>query len=230
MDKVKTFRSSRRWRDFAHLLKVERGFRCARSGRVYAGAAELVAHHTVELTEDNVDDPGISLNPALIEVISADEHNKEHRRFGYGGHEAYIIFGSPLSGKTTLAREMMGPGDIALDIDWLHGAITLGGPRKSRDPDDSLKFNLYGLRDCLLDQIRRRYGGWRDAYIIGGYPRAADRERLARSLKAELIYCDSAEEECVRRFHESGRPSEWLGYISAWWRDADIPVRDKPPG
>jgi hypothetical protein len=183
-----------------------------------------VAHHTVELTEDNVEDPGISLNPAFIEIISADEHNKEHRRFGYGSRGVYIIFGSPLSGKTTLAREMMRPGDIALDTDWLYGALTLKDPHRGHSQDNSLKFNLFGLRDCLLDQIKRRYGGWRDAYVIGGYPRAADRERLAQSLKAELIYCDSSKDECVKRFHESGRPSEWLDYISAWWRDADIPA------
>lgn len=213
MDKIHNFYCSKAWRDLAFRLKVERGGKCERSGEIFADLSQLIAHHTIELTEDNVDNPAISLNPDLIEIISFNEHNKEHRRFGHK-KKVYIVWGSPLSGKTTAVREMMRYGDIVLDMDALWQAITFQ-PLYSKP--DNVRFNIFALRDNLLDQIKTRHGQWYDAYVIGGYPDKYERERLAQALGAELIYCEGTMQECLDRRRESGKPAAWDKYITDWW-------------
>ena len=214
MDKLKQFYNSRTWRSLSHQLKIERGYTCERTGITVTNASELIAHHKIELTESNVDDPNISLNPDNIEIILFSEHNKEHRRFGTHDHGVYIVYGSPLSGKTTLVRETMRKGDIVVDIDMIWEAVTLSD---NYDKPNNLKFNVFTIRDNLIDQIKTRFGGWIDAYIIGGYPNKTERDRLQQRLNAELIYVDSTKDECLQRLHESNRPKVWEEYITQWW-------------
>ena len=101
-------------------------------------------------------------------------------------------------------------GDIVLDIDALWQAITF---QDEYVKPNNCRFNVFKLRDELLDQIKTRYGKWNDAYIIGGYPDKYERERLAQSIGAELIYCESTKEECIARAIETGRPKNGLDYI-----------------
>lgn len=216
MDKLHAFYISKPWRDLSYYIKVARGGKCESCGFIATTKEEwamLIAHHEVDLTEENVDDPRISLNPDLIKIKCLDCHNKEHRRFGHSKH-VYIVWGSPLSGKTTAVREMMRPGDIVLDIDRIWSAVTL---LPEYVKPDNVRFNIFALRDNLLDQIKTRYGQWYDAYIIGGYPDKYERERMAASLGAELIYCESTMQECLDRRRESGRPEKWDEYIREWW-------------
>lgn len=216
MDKLHAFYCGKDWREFSYRLKVERGGKCERCGFIAATKEDwglLIGHHKKKLTEDNVGDPAISLNPELTEIICLYCHNKEHRRFGHR-KRVYIVWGSPLSGKTTAVREMARYGDIVLDMDQLWQAITLL-PKYSKP--DNCRFNVFALRDNLLDQIKTRYGQWYDAYVIGGYPDKSERDRLAQTLGAELIYCESDKAECLRRRKESGRPEIWDKYILDWW-------------
>jgi len=213
MDKLHSFYCSKNWRDLAFRLKVERGGKCERCGETPLDWAYLIGHHKIDITEDNVDDPAIALNPALVEIICFDCHNKEHRRFGHS-KRVYIVWGSPLSGKTTTVRQMMRYGDIVLDIDALWEAVTMQ-PKYSKP--DNCRYNMFALRDALLDQIKTRYGQWYDAYIIGGYPDKYERERLSQSLGAELIYCESSKEECLKRLEQSGKPRAWEQYVNDWW-------------
>lgn len=216
MDKVHQFYCRKPWRDLSYNLKIERGGKCSRCSFQVIDRKDfkyLIGHHKIELTEDNVDDPNISLNPDNIEIICHDCHNKEHKRFG-NKKNVYIVYGSPLSGKNYLVNDLKKYGDIVLDIDEIWKAITLED--KYIKPNN-IRFNVFKLRDELLDQIKTRYGQWYNAYIIGGYPDKYERERIAKELGAELIYCESTQEECIERAIETGRPSEWLRYINQWW-------------
>jgi hypothetical protein len=213
MDKLHKFYCSKSWRELALKLKIERGGKCERTGIIYADLSKLIAHHKIELTEDNVDDPYIALNPDNIEIISHSEHNREHARFG-NKKNVYIIYGSPLSGKTTLVKELMGYGDIVLDLDSLWQAVTM---QDRYTKPNNIRFNVFKIRDDLLDQIKKRYGNWYDAYIIGGYPDKYERERLAEELGAELIYVESTKAECIERAMNSGRGMKWVEYVEAWW-------------
>lgn len=214
--KLHTFYCSKAWRDLSYRRKVEEKGRCQRCG-AYPGMEYLIGHHKIELDENNVDDANISLNPELIEVICIACHNREHKPYYKQKRKerhVYIVYGSPLSGKTTMVREMMQEGDIVLDIDAIWQAITF---QPNHIKPDNCKYNVFKLRDDLYDQIKTRYGKWNDAYIIGGYPDKYERERVARELGAELIYCESTKEECLRRRIESGRPEEYDEYIKKWW-------------
>ncbi|SHI75528.1 hypothetical protein SAMN02745975_00540 [Geosporobacter subterraneus DSM 17957] len=217
MDVLHRFYCRKDWRDLTHSLKIERGGKCNRCSEIILDFRYLIGHHTIELTEDNVDDPNISLNPELIEIICLDCHNKEHRRFGHK-QQVYIVWGSPLSGKTTTVRQMMQYGDIVLDIDALWQAVTFQ-PEYSKPKN--VRFNIFTIRDNIIDQIKTRYGQWYDAYIIGGYPEKYERQKLAESLGAELIYCESTKEECLKRLYDSEKPKEWEKYIHDWWEVYD---------
>jgi len=211
MDKLQEFYTGKPWRTLTYKLKVERGGRCERCGYRPAHFTNLIGHHKEHLTEYNVDDASVSLNPDLIEIICHRCHDEEHRRFGHKSR-VYIVYGSPCSGKTTMVQDIMKKGDIVLDIDALWNAVTY-----ANDKPNGIRFNVFRLRDCLYDQIKTRYGKWVDAYVIGGYPDKYDRERTAKELNAELIYCESTKEECMERFYKSGKPEAWEGYIDTWW-------------
>ena len=81
----------------------------------------------------------------------------------------------------------------------------------------NVRFNIFKLRDSLLDQIKTRYGQWYDAYVISSLPDKYERERLKQELGAELLYCESTIEECLERRMNSERPQEWDEYIKDWW-------------
>jgi len=213
MDKVHLFYCSKDWRDLSYALKIAAKGKCLRCNEILEDFSQLIGHHKIELTEENVDDPNISLNPELIEIICFNCHNKEHRRFGNKQH-VYIVWGSPLSGKNTLVRQMMQYGDIVLDMDALWQAVTM---QPEYIKPNNCRFNIFKLRDELLDQIKTRYGQWYDAYVIGGYPDKYERERLAQTLGAELIHCESTKEECLKRLEISGKPKAWEKYIIEWW-------------
>ena len=217
MDKLHQFYCSKPWRDLSYNLKIAAGGKCNRCGEVFVDFSLLIGHHTIELTEDNVDNPEIALNPELIEIICFSCHNVEHRRFG-NKHNVYIVWGSPLSGKTTLVRELMRYGDIVLDMDALWQAITF---QPEYIKPNNVRFNIFALRDNLMDQIKTRYGQWYDCYIIGGYPEKYERERVAQTMGAELIYCEATKEECLERRIKSGKPVAWDEYIISWWNDSE---------
>ena len=213
MDKQHQFYASKAWRELTYNLKIERGGKCERCGARPLHFSSLIGHHKIELNNDNVDDPNIALNPNSIEIICHRCHDKEHYRFG-NKQNVYIVYGSPLSGKKTMVQELMQYGDIALDMDALYQAITM---QPQYIKPKNVRFNVFKLRDSLLDQVKTRYGQWYDAYIIGGYPDKYERERLAQTLGAELIYCESTKEECIERLFKSDKPKVWLEYITDWW-------------
>ncbi len=219
------FYISKPWRDLSYNLKIAADGKCERCGYQVVDIEDykyLIGHHKIELTEGNVDNPNISLNPDNIEIVCIWCHNKEHDRFqgGYKKKEkkVYIVYGSPLSGKNTLVSELYREGDIVLDIDRVWQMITL--ENKYMKPNN-IKFNVFKLRDSLLEQIKTRYGNWNNAYIIGGYPDKYERERLARELGAELIYVEATKEECLARAKMNNRPKAWLGYIEDWFERND---------
>lgn len=219
MDKLHSFYCSKAWRDLVYNLKIESGGKCNRCNFIAFKKEDfryLIGHHKIILNENNVDDPNVSLNHVHIEIICHDCHNKEHRRFG-NKKNAYIVYGSPLSGKTELVNNIRQYGDLVVNIDEIWKAVTMED--KYIKPNN-IRFNVFKIRDEILDQIKTRYGDWYDAYIIGGYPDKYERERLAKRLGAELIYCESTKEECLSRI--DSRPKEWERYVLEWWESYTV--------
>lgn len=221
---LQTFYASEIWIDFRLMLIAERSKEhgaviCEKCGRRIDKASDIIGHHKIELTPENVHDYSISLNPVNVELICRSCHDKEHKRFGYTAEKkVYIVFGSPLSGKTTYVRENMSRGDLVVDMDRLYEAVSL---LPSYDKPNNLFSNVIGIHDQLLDNIKTRYGKWYNAWIIGGYADRYKRDRLADDLGAELIFCDVSREVCLQRLSEDEerryRIDEWTGYINKWF-------------
>lgn len=221
--KRRAFYKSKRWEAFVQGLRGERAqedgsILCEYCGKPIVKAYDCIGHHIEELTEENVDDALISLNPDNVQLVHFRCHNAIHKRFGYAERQiqrVYIVWGAPCSGKTTWVNEAAEPGDIILDIDRLWNAIKADACGEYEKPNQ-LKTNVFALRDFMLDQIKTRRGRWNNAYIIGGYPLPMERERIAIAVGADrLIHIDTPKEICLER--AKLKTPEWETYVVDWF-------------
>lgn len=212
---VDRFYKSKQWEKLIEQLKIDRvneqgEILCEYCGKPITKKYDCIGHHEIELTEDNVNDYQISLNPKNIKLIHFKCHNRIHQRFEGFKQKVYLVYGSPCSGKSTWVHEVANPDDLILDIDSIWECVSVSD--KYHKPS-RLKTNVFGIRDCILDQIRTRSGMWRNAYVIGGYPLRTDRDRLCNLLNAEPIFIDTPKEECLSR----AANEEWKEFILDWF-------------
>jgi predicted kinase len=216
------FYRSKEWEAFRKVVINERtssdGFLYDEvTGKPILRAYDVILHHKIELTEENYKDANISLNPDNIMVVSHKTHNIIHNKLGYSQRQVFIVYGSPLSGKSSYVAEAMSEGDLIIDLDSIWQAVS--GCDRYVKPN-RLKSVVFSVRDNLIESVKFRRGKWLNAYVIGGYPFKAERERLASMLGAREIYIDTSKEECIQRLAESedGRDkTEWLRYTEDWW-------------
>ena len=218
---LKEFYIQKEWIKLLEVLKLERinengDLLCEHCGKPIDKKYDCIGHHVIELTLQNVNDVNISLNPNNIKLIHFRCHNMIHRRFGFNYQRVYIVYGSPLSGKTSWVKENATKDDIILDLDNLYQAITIN---QRYEKNKKISSNIFQLRDCMLDMIKTRQGKWNDAYVIGGYPSSIDRKRLSETLGATLIHIDTPKEECLKRLEEDTQRNkeEWVKYINDYW-------------
>ena len=217
-----TFYRSDEWEKFRKMVIAERmhddGLTYDEvTGKPIVRAYDIILHHKKELTEENVLDYNISLNPENIMIVSHKTHNYIHNKLGYAHRQVYLVYGAPLSGKTTWVRENMIIGDLIIDLDSIWECIS-GQPRYVKPA--RLKSIVFKQRDELLNGVRYRLGKWNNCYVIGGYPMQSERERLAKELGAREIFIECSKETCLNRLAEinDGRDKkEWSGYIDEWF-------------
>lgn len=209
------FYQSRPWEQLVEALKMERvndqgQIICEYCGKPIVKKYDCIGHHEIELTEDNVNDYNISLNPLNVKLIHFRCHNLIHQRFEGFSQSVYLVYGSPCSGKSTWVHSVASPDDLILDVDRIWEAVCYSS--RYHKPG-RLKANVFGIRDCIIDQIRTRTGKWRSAYVIGGYPLRSDRDRMCDLLGARPIFIDTSREECIGR----AKSEEWKTYIDDWF-------------
>lgn len=213
---LSNFYQSDDWCRLVSLLRQERTTAdglliCEHCGQPIVRKYDCIGHHVVELTDDNVNDFSVSLNPANVKLIHFRCHNEIHQRFGSAYiRRVYLVYGSPCAGKTTWVRENANHDDLILDIDLLWEAVCTSD--RYHKPN-RLKENVFGLRDFLIDQIRVRAGRWRNAFIVGTYPLRSERDRLCDLLGAEPVFIDTPEAECMAR----ATTDAWRGYVRDWF-------------
>lgn len=220
---LQNFYRSKQWEGLMRVLRAERvneygEIICSHCGRPIARAYDCIGHHIEHLTEANVNDAAISLNPDNIMLVHHSCHNKIHNKLGRIIRQVYLVYGAPLSGKTTWVDSIRQDGDLIVDIDNIWQCVS--GCERYVKPA-RLNSNVFGVRDCLLEQVQYRRGKWSNAYVVGGYPLSGERERLCDRLGAREVFMDTSEEECLKRLEESndGRDiKEWEKYIKDWWR------------
>ena len=231
MWKLSEFYKSKEWKRFREVVIAERtapdGFIYdEETGQPIIRKYDIILHHKIFLTEENVNDYSVSLNPENIEIVSHKTHNVIHNKLGYIRKEIYLIYGPPLAGKRTYIRDVIQPGDLLVDMDAIWECIT-GGDRYTKP--GKLNAVAFGVRDLLLDCIRTKRGRWNNAYICGGYPLISERERLIRETGAREIYIDTDKETCLNRaaeIEDQDARAAWREYIEDWWRKHD---RDPVP-
>lgn len=223
-----TFYRSKEWRKFRQIVIQERtkddGFVYdEETGEPILKGYDIILHHKIYLTEENVNDTNISLNPDNIEIVSHRTHNKIHNK-GWGKshgsfkrQEVFLVYGSPLSGKTSWVEANKSEGDLVIDIDNIWQCIT--GEARYQKPN-TLKRVAFKMRDNLLECVKYRVGWWQNAYIIGGYPLSSERERIYKEYGARPVFVDTSKDECLKRLEYTmdGRyQGEWTQYIERWW-------------
>lgn len=186
----------------------------------------VVFHHKIHLSNQNVNDASIAINPANIAVLHWQCHNEIHNRFNGIAvaveRKVYIITGAPLSGKTTFARERLQEGDLLLDIDDIWQMVS-GQPRYTKP--NNLKSIVFNMRLAFKEQIAKGSGSWRNAYIIESLPISTDRKREAERYKAhnvEVITMNTTREECLNRLlaNPNGRDiAKYTEYINSYFED-----------
>ena len=216
------FYRSKEWTSLLQIIKLERvdangNIICAHCGKPIVRAYDCIGHHSIELTEENYTDANISLNPELIQLVHHKCHNIIHNKLYSGNRQVFIVYGSPLAGKSSYVAEAMSEGDLIIDIDSIWQCVS-GCDRYTKP--NRLKSVVFAVRDNLLESVKYRRGKWLNAYIIGGYPFKAERDRLIDTLGAREVFIDTDKEECVNRLiaANDGRDIEqWVKYIDDWW-------------
>lgn len=223
MRSLDTFYQSKEWRKFAHAVKLSRVDAsgqtiCEHCGKPILRSYDCIAHHKIELTDGNINDASIALNPDLIVLVHHKCHNEIHDKLsGSIRRNAYIVYGAPLAGKSTYVQSVAKPGDLIVDIDRIWSCIS--GCRPYIKPK-ALNAVVFDLRDQLINDVKVRKGHWSNAYLIGGYPLESERERLRASLGAREIFIDTTKEECLRRLEAAGdgrNKADWRRFIEAWF-------------
>lgn len=215
------FYQSDEWRKFREVVIMERLDKDGntideRTGKPITRAYDIILHHKIELTEDNVHDVNIALNPDNIMIVSHKSHNYIHNKFGHAVRQIFLVYGAPLSGKTSYVKDVMNEGDLIIDIDSIWESVS-GCPRYVKPP--KLTQNVFAIRDLEMDMIKYKLGGWSSAYIVGGYPLVSERERLIKMYGAREVFVDTSQEECLRRLEkdEARDKDKWRQYIEDWF-------------
>ena len=219
---LENFYRSNEWQNLIKVLKLERlndkgELICWHCGKPITRQYDAIAHHTIFLTNDNVNNYEVSLNPDLIRFVHHRCHNKIHNKLGFVKREIFLVYGSPLSGKTTWAKDNMDEGDLLIDIDNIWECVS--GCERYVKPK-RLNAVVFGIRDELMRMVKYKVGKWNNAYIVGGFPLISERERLCKELGAREIYIECTKEECLSRLELSDNidKSEWKKYIEDWWK------------
>lgn len=221
MFELSTFYRTKEWRKLLDVIKNDRinedgQIICEHCGKPIVKAYDIIGHHKKELTEENVNDAEVSLNPDNVALVHHRCHNYIHGKLGYSMRQVYLVYGSPLSGKTSWVNENASEGDLIIDMDSIWQCVS-GCKRYVKPP--RLKSIVFKVRDMLIESVKYRYGKWNAAYIIGGYPFAAERERLIKDVGAREIFIDVPKEECLRRLHADPDRNceEYERYIEEWF-------------
>lgn len=130
----------------------------------------------------------------------------------------YLIYGSPCSGKSTYINEHISDNDLVCDVDLIYQAI---GNREAHDADLYVHEVALQLKERLLDIIRDREGGWKNAYVVSI---ANTDERLKTEMERinadEAIFIDTPYEVCMERAKE--RPFYFQFLIQEWFETKDL--------
>lgn len=201
---LKTFYKTKEWelvrkQVILDRLTPEGATICEYCGKPILQKFDIIAHHKIELTEANVNDLMISLNPDNLMLVHLKCHRAIHDGLGFTKKQhVYIVWGSVGAGKTTWVLNQMSDHDMIIDIDLLYKTFN---PKSVIKPKEitSIVFDIWHSLTNRTGLIAERKGTWRNCYIVSCLPNKMQREEIANNLNAELIHIDTSKEECLQR-------------------------------
>lgn len=219
------FYKSKEWKKLIEYLKLKRvnengDIICEHCGKVITKKYDLIGHHKLELTEENVNDTNISLNEDNIMLVCFNSHNQIHERFGFARKQVYIVYGAPFAGKMEYVESVAGKDDLICNIDNIYQCISINN---RYDKSNRLRANAFAIRDFIIDMVKVRQGKWNNAFIIATLASKQQRERLINLVNAREVYIESDKEtcieNCIKHFESKERAAEYLNYIEEWFED-----------
>ena len=219
------FYQSKEWKEFRDILIQQRVDKetgltmCEYCGKPILGKGQTIAHHLEELTEYNVCNPHISLNPDNIALVHLNCHNMIHSKFINCKKEIYLVYGPPTSYFDFLENNVEA-NDIIVCLDYIYKAINPQNPLfpKTR----GLTNPAFKIRNLLLDIVKTRTGTWSKAYVCGGYPCKRDRDEMCDQLgipEKNIIFFDLTKEEALETARQYNPPRIYEKYIHEWYEN-----------
>ena len=227
---LQNFYHSKEWEKLLKQLRLERlddngEIICEYCGKPITKAYDMIGHHKEYLTEENVNDFSVSLNPDNIAFVHHRCHNRLHNKLGYAVREVYLVYGAPLSGKRTWVSNNLSGNDLIIDMDDIWMCIT---GRKKYDHNNRLKGIAFAVRDRLIEAVKYRAGKWYTAYVVGGYALSNERERICRELGAREVFVDTPKEVCLERLEgledSAIDKTEYRKFIEDWFEKYSLRV------
>lgn len=144
--------------------------------------------------------------------------------------EVIIVCGAPASGKTTYVKNNMSLGDFVVDIDAIRAAVSFS---QTKQPIENLTPAIFDIRDYIYALIEQSRITAPRCWVMAGLPKKADRDALAKRLRARIVFLDVSEDECVRRaMADSERKDKDFQikiiteYFTALYKDKKTPLRE----
>ena len=121
-----------------------------------------------------------------------------------------LIYGPPCGGKSTFVHELHERGDLVLDFDQVHSALSGLDPYDHHD-------SITPFVMAAMDAVKRRLQAEKDttAWVIACAPTRAERSEFSSfTNENRLVYADRA--TCHDRAATAGRPDSWHPSIDSW--------------
>lgn len=214
-----SFYRSKEWTDLRQVILMDRLDQngdqiCEYCKKPIVRPYDAICHHVDPLTEGNVHDSMIALNPDNIQIVHHRCHNKIHERWQgvrpSGTRHIYVVWGSPCAGKSDYVQANASRYDLVIDLDRLYSAVGIDDNR------NAVKGNVMAVYRSLIDMVKTRNGRWRSVWIVRTLPYRIDRERILKEIGGgELIHIDTDEETCLAIAKDRG--GEWEAWVQDYW-------------
>lgn len=192
--------------------------RCLKAGRTTP--AECVDH--IQPVVDGQNDPlfwlpknhqGLCWACHTVKTQTEDKGHGRSTARGTAGVDATLVYGAPCSGKNTYVKAHMATGDIVLDVDALHTALT-GLP--THDHEQEVLPFVYEARDAVRKKLERD-GFDRKVWVIASAATVKQRQQWRHLCRREHhVVADI--KACLNRA-KLERPIEWQKFVRHWFEE-----------